>query len=426
MTRLILILMIGIVGFTSFSQSNEKEVPTSTNSTINTNLAVPAITNSSPQQESFKQELEEKENDSISELKSASQEMLNGKPSKGSSTKFKDSDYKSSASPSISSKKISNSVSTESLSKSFTSTKQQSSYQRTQRTPTLEQQAKMDETVLYFEQFAPESFEYHYYKYIAGNYSIELIDHLMKAYQLRPNNVDVQVQLAAYYFIIGDTTNTSLYLSKIKTANKLTNDVTSYAKDVLLSVPQNGTLITHGFDDTYGCAYLQNIEGIRKDVQLISLDFLQSETFKVKLKEKGYILPENQIIDINYLSSFCLQNQSKNIAVSMTTPKEYFVPIEKSIYVVGLNFEYHNEVYNNFSRNDLLWNEVMEKKLVYSSLNEKAKQLSSNYLPMLLLLREVYLQQNLTDKVKEIDDALDKVSVQCKKYDQVQKMKKSY
>jgi inosine/xanthosine triphosphate pyrophosphatase family protein len=45
---------------------------------------------------------------------------------------------------------------------------------------------------------------------------------------------------------------------------------------------------------------------------------------------------------------------------------------------------------------------------------------------MLLSLRKIYVQGGNNEKVNEIDSALDKISVQSKKFDQVQKLKKSY
>jgi hypothetical protein len=45
---------------------------------------------------------------------------------------------------------------------------------------------------------------------------------------------------------------------------------------------------------------------------------------------------------------------------------------------------------------------------------------------MLLHLRKVYVETGEKQKVIEIDKTLDKVAVQCKKYDQVQKLKSSY
>jgi hypothetical protein len=73
-----------------------------------------------------------------------------------------------------------------------------------------------------------------------------------------------------------------------------------------------------------------------------------------------------------------------------------------------------------------LWNEVLEKKITNSAQTDKAKSLSSNYLLMLLQLRDVYINQNENQKVKEIDKEIDRISIQSKKYEQIQKIKKKY
>lgn len=314
-----------------------------------------------------------------------------------------------------------------SVSTSFSAAKQISSTQRTQRTPSSTQQEQMDSYVSLLEKSAPESFEYHYFKYIAGNYNVDLIDHLKKAEVLKPNNSDVQIQMAAYYLIINDPKSALTYLQKLVQSTRLNKEVLDYARDLLLSAPDNGTLITHGFDDTYAVAYLQLSDNVRTDVQLISLDFLQSAEYKQKLQHTGYKIPERSVVDVQFFTEFCFQNSHKLLGISLTTPKEYLKGIEQNIFVTGLVFEYHSELnYSNFYRNDYLWNEVLQKTVIDSAMTEKAKQLSSNYLPMLLYLRKTYAQAGEKEKVAEIDKALDKVAIQSKKYDQVQKLKSNY
>jgi len=315
----------------------------------------------------------------------------------------------------------------QSYSTSFSLSKQQASTQRTQRSPSAIQQNQMNQVVVDLEKSAPESFEFHYFKYVAGNYNVELIDHLKKAEELRPSNSDVQIQMAAYYLIMNDSKNALTYLDKLVASTRLNKDVIDYAEDLIQSAPENGTLITHGFDDTYASLYVQLSKKIRSDVKLISLDFLQSEQYKKDLKAGGFVLPERTTIDVNYLNEFCSKNALKNLSISMTTPKEYLVSIQQNLFVVGLVFEYETDLtFNNFYRNDYLWNEVLVKKIVSNATNDKAKQLSSNYLPMLLHLKKVYGQRGEAAKAGEIDKTIDGIAIQCKKYEQVQKLKSSY
>ena len=308
----------------------------------------------------------------------------------------------------------------------FSETKKESSIQRSQRSPTVNQQMEMDKAVGFFEVNAPNSFEFHYFNYAAGNYDVSQVNSLQQAEILRPDNADVHVQKAAYNIIKRNNDSAVGYLEKLKTSGRLTENVLHYAEDILLSVPENGVLVTHGFDDSYASWYQQNSADVRKDVKIVSLDFMQSEHYRLLLKEDGFSMPKSKVVDVDFLKEFCELNATKSISVSLTTPKEYFAPIQSKLYVTGLVFEYHEEAYDNFHRNDELWNSELKKHLIDNALDEKSKQLSSNYLLMLLQLRKVYAKLEEEDKLKQIDEATDKVSVQCHKYEQVQKLKSAY
>jgi hypothetical protein len=308
----------------------------------------------------------------------------------------------------------------------FSATKDRANTQRKQRSPSIEQQVQMDAAVDYFEDIAPASFEYNYFKYNAGNYDVNLFDNLQVAEESRPNNADVHVQMAGYYMIKNESDSALVYMDKLIESERLADNVVQYAGDVLRSVPAEGILITHGFDDSYGAYYAQQNNLIRPDVTLMSLDFMQSEFYRETLKEGGYKLPESDVIDVDYLNEFCQLNEEKKLSISLTTPKEYFKPISGKLFVVGLVFEYHKEKYDNFYKNDYLWNEEFAKSVIFNPVDEKGKQLSANYLPMLLHLRKVYDQRGEDDKRDDVDEVSDKVGVQSKKYEQVQKVKASY
>lgn len=308
----------------------------------------------------------------------------------------------------------------------FEQSKGMASRQRIQRTPTVSQQRAMDEAVTSLEKSAPNSFEYHYYKYLAGNYDVSLIDDLDQAEKIRPNNADVQVQKVAYHHIKKENSKTKEYLNKLVASNRLNEKLKYYAEDLLLSVPKNGTLVTHGFDDTYSVLYAQLQLNVRTDVRVISLDMLQSEAYKETLKKEGYKFPSGSVIDVSFFSKFAAMNESKNIAVSLTTPKEYFKSIQGNLYLSGLVFEYHKEDYDNLHRNQTLWDKKLKKYAVNNATDDKLKELSSNYLPMLLLLYKNYKENGEQAKLEEIDSALSKVSVQCGKYETVKRLKDSY
>lgn len=311
-------------------------------------------------------------------------------------------------------------------SSNFSYYKSQSQTQTQQRSPTEYQQTQMNSAVSYFETNAPESFEYHYYKYLSGNYNTDLFTHLQAAERLKPNNADVQVQMTAYHMINNSKAEALKYLEKLLENKRLQKSVIIYGEDVLRSVPMNGILITHGFDDTYGVWYAQMKNDVRNDVTIISLDLLQSSKYIDQLKTKGFSFPKTNVIDVVFLSQFCDMNASETLSIALTTPKEYFKSILSNVYISGLVFEYKTSEYDNFWRNETLWEKELKKQLVQDSMDEKGRGLSSNYLPMLFQMRKVYNQTGNSEKVKEMDAAIDKIGAQTNKYQQVQKMKNAY
>lgn len=312
------------------------------------------------------------------------------------------------------------------ISYDFSRSKIMSVKQRVQRTPTESQQQSMDEAVQSLELTAPNSFEYHYYKFVSGNYDVSRIKHLDKAEKLRPNNTDVQIQKVAYHHIMKNDNETKDYLNKLVESKRLDEELKFYAEDLLLSVSRNGTLLTHGFDDTYSVLYTQLKFNVRKDVRVISMDMLQSDEYRTQLMNEGYKLPKGRIVDINFIGEFISKNESRKISVSLTAPKEYFMQIQGDLYLTGLAFEYHSQAYDNLPRNERLWTNKLKKYSVYNSSNDKMRSLSSNYLPMLLILFEYYQKTEELEKLKIIDEALTKVSVQCDKYEMVKKLKGNY
>lgn len=286
--------------------------------------------------------------------------------------------------------------------------------QRTQRTPSAARQATMDETVGYFEKKSPESFEYHYFKYVGGNYDVNLREHLIQAEKLRPENSDVHIQLAALYEIEAQKDLQKDYLVKLANSGRLANSSILYSEDVLLSAGNRKFVIAHAMEDALALWYQQSVNGSKSDLTIISLDLLQSDVYRKNLKSKGLLLPNSQLVDAAYLHSFLKMNAIHQPLLSMTIPKEYFTGIADKLYVNGLTFIY-SEVPITEDSNEKLWNSTLKKHLTKNAKDEKGKQLSANYLPMLITLKDNYEKAEDKAKVKEIDAVITHVVTQCRK-----------
>jgi hypothetical protein len=303
---------------------------------------------------------------------------------------------------------------------SFLKNKKLAATQITSRTPTLEQQAEMNTAIDYYKLNAPESFEYHYFTYIAGNYNLDLIMHLEKAKELKPTNSDVIVQMAAYHTIISDTNASSKELSQLVQMGKIEADVLTYDNALLNSVSTNGVLLTHGFDDAYGSFYLQQNNNVRNDVKIVSLDLMQSKVYRDSLQKDGFQIPSSQVVDVQFFQDFCAQNQSKNLNLSMTFPKPYLQPQINQLEVQGLVYVFKDPSKSMATENQKIWKTFSLSKSFENVNTEKGKQLTANYLPMLFYLRDLYEKQNKKNEIPPIDKAIEKIGIQTNKLKQIQ------
>jgi hypothetical protein len=303
---------------------------------------------------------------------------------------------------------------------SFLKNKKLAATQITSRTPTLEQQAEMNTAIDYYKLNAPESFEYHYFTYIAGNYNLDLIMHLEKAKELKPTNSDVIVQMAAYHTIISDTSASGKELSQLVQMGKIEADVLTYDNALLNSVSTNGVLLTHGFDDAFGSFYLQQNNNVRNDVKIVSLDLMQSKVYRDSLQKDGFQMPNSQVVDVQFFQDFCAQNQSKNLNLSLTFPKPYLQPQINQLEVQGLVYVFKDPSKNMASENQKIWRTFSLSKSFENVNTEKGKQLTANYLPMLFYLRDLYEKQNKKNEIPPIDKAIEKIGIQTNKLKQIQ------
>lgn len=296
-------------------------------------------------------------------------------------------------------------------------------FNNTRKSPTADQLKKMDNIIQQYKEINDHSFEYNYYSYLVGNYDVEKIDFLKNAEKIKPQNTDVQIQLAAYYLIKDIPDSSANYLQKLVDVQRIDSVALEYAKDLLASVSENGILLTHGFDDSYACAYLQKVQNFRNDVVLLPFEFFQSTYFSNHLNQNIVKNNSNQIIDNEYFKIFVSNNKNNNLHLSLSFPKEYIIKISEPIYIKGLSFVFNNIDNQLIGENINFYNSI-SKSFINNAITEKAKQFSVNYLPVLFFLKEYHNSMGNLELVLELDDLINKISVQSNKYDIIQQIKK--
>jgi hypothetical protein len=278
--------------------------------------------------------------------------------------------------------------------------------QRTQRTYDVQQETELEGLCQGVASASPASFESLLYYYEIGQYDLTRAATLLKAYEMNPNDIEARKQMLIYYFLIDKIDETRTALLDIFNANIYPKAIQDYGVDVLKSVPKNGILVTHGTEDSFGALYAERVLRKREDVTVVCLDWLNSPQWRTKLRIQGIQLPNSEFIDVKYLEEFCHLNQNRNIALSLTIPKEYFLPILSNLYISGLVFEYKEVPTDNSLTNEILWKTTLEKKLIET----KNHDLVLNYIPMMAQLSRYYESQKQTSEKTEMDKEMNEVA----------------
>jgi hypothetical protein len=227
-----------------------------------------------------------------------------------------------------------------------------------------------------------------------------------QAFQMNPENVEVQKQFASYKYMNGDTLGTESILSLMSVNDVISLEVESYTSDVLTSCTMNSTLITHGFEDTYGTFLNQFSHQQRMDVKVVSLDFLQSPQYRKELEGLGYVLPKSTKIDVAYLGQFCTLNSDKELFLSVTIPRNYFEPISKKLYPVGLTFQYTDNPAEDLPiRQENFWFEQFNKYGLTE--DQERSKFAMNYIPLLLYLEQKYEKEGNEVLLLQIRESMD-------------------
>ena len=307
------------------------------------------------------------------------------------------------------------------IQKTFEDIKKMSS----QKTPTSKQIQKLNYELIKIKNANQNSFEYYLYNYKIGNYDFDRIEDLKMASKLQPNHSEVIKSLSAFHYIQGNTQLLEAQLLKMHSAKHFTSQLTGFAKDVLKSMPKNAILITHGEDDTYPLLIEQYINNIRQDVKVISLDHLQSEDYREKLREEGLAIPLGNNINTSFFKEFVTQNSEK-IVIATSLPKSYLGTVSNSLNVEGLGFNVSPNKKSKSQQKNLvkLYDEHINKALNQKLNSGGYNKLLGNYLPLLFEIRNYWIDKSNAGKVDEIESQIIRIGKKTDRLEQILQMLK--
>jgi hypothetical protein len=241
-------------------------------------------------------------------------------------------------------------------------------------------------------------FDMHYTNYLNSDAKNKDFNSLLRAYELNSLNTELYFELAKYYELKQNVPKKKEFCAKLK-ASKLSPALREYAYNTLMSVSQNGILVTYGEDDTYPIWVLQMIEGIRKDVTILNYDLMINEEYRaMKKKEIGLNFSKKYSSNITVLKDIAVKNKNKNIYYSLTVSHLILKQLQNDLYPTGLALKYSKNTFDNSQV--LLWNwetKFLKTYISSETINSKDKKINMNYVLPLLQLSNYY-QKNLDEK----------------------------
>lgn len=299
-----------------------------------------------------------------------------------------------------------------------------SRHQLTRRSASQEEVLNMKQGAQIYATMLPGSFEKHFYTYLLSKYNPKQFPELREAAKLEPNRTEVQQELVAYGVAVNDQQLADSVALEMIAQNKISGGLLNYATDMVNSVPENGTLLLHGYTELIPVNYEKNNLG-RADIQLISVDLMQSPDYQASLTSQGFVMPNSTFVDTAFVQTFCALNTSKNLFLSMSFPKEYFQGITSSLNPVGLTFAYGQAATLDYNARNIALVETKWKKYELGiGKDPQSDALSANYLPALLSVSRLYEEYNKTEEAKEIDHIIMSVATRARKTGQLSKIKR--
>jgi hypothetical protein len=217
----------------------------------------------------------------------------------------------------------------------------------------IEQMKLLNSIINEMEKAIPDSYLYPYLKYYNGE---RKIDHLEKAYQLKPDCADLYWEFIQYSELNGMKRQKEKYCEKLYLSKDIISSLYDYNFNMLNSTEKNSILFTNGDNDNYPAWVLQETKGVRQDVTILNVHtvFVLRDYLKRKLEERELdinidFLPKDDIAMFlkNLITSIKNTYPETPIHIAPTVYDVYKKEVNDKLFTTGLGYTYSEEQIDN-------------------------------------------------------------------------------
>lgn len=254
-----------------------------------------------------------------------------------------------------------------------------------------DEKAELSSLVSLLKENAPNSYEYHFVNGLHLGFVEKAEKELLIAKELKPDQQEVNARLFAYYSCKDERSKAATY------ANQITRQYSSAQFNYYEQVGADSKAtyyVFSGAEDALA-AYCLKQQG-KFSGEIINLDFLVDEVYRKKIQNKlgmsntSFLGNEQRFI-------FEMIQANPTIEFSTTIHQKYLSLVGQRTFLVGLTYAFSGET--QIERLENFWT-ITKTNFDGVSLTKRIeKQLYSNYLPPLLTLYKLKIEQGEKDEL---------------------------
>ncbi len=273
----------------------------------------------------------------------------------------------------------------------------------------------LDAIIAGCEAAAPDSYEYFYLSFWQMDFANpDRWNYLLKAEALGPQRVEVLHDLMSYYELKGERTKRKEYGQRWLASQPVGIGVMEWNYNALASVTSNGVLLTLGDNDTYPAWALQDVQGIRQDVEVVNLYMLVLyPDYRAKIC-RGLGIPDDldlaptlPLADrVEQLIGHFIQHIPERVHLGIATPEGLRQTWASQLYLTGLAFKHAQGAFANLENIRKNWEDHFRKDALIQPLEtgpiqKVSDEMNMNYLPSLILLHRLYEKEGSENKAEK-------------------------
>lgn len=272
----------------------------------------------------------------------------------------------------------------------------------------------------------PDSYVYHYCKWIQGGNNPEYFSDLQKAFDKRQDYSELASDFVAYYEITFNKERRDYFLQKWYDTRSLSPNLLYYSYNVLQSLDSNAIIVTSGDNDTYPLWMLQAKKDLRTDVLVLNTSLLASKAYRDtlikinKIKCNSSLMSDDSLKSKSYneacagfIKSIADSSVDRPIYLSLPAGNIFRKELNGKLYVIGLAYRVSNSMINSIKILESNWKKFVLGYFEFNPYSENygfneswLPDLDLNYATPAFALYEHYIKTKDKAEAEKIKDFL--------------------